>query len=267
MEGDEGGPLRSGSAALDQHRARRPGSLRQTRRLGVVVTPLAVAVARSYTAPMTDSLFARFGCEFPRGHVLFREGDRGDVMYVIQSGVIRVSKRVGGQDKLLALMGAGEFVGEMAILNARPRTATATVVEGPARCLRIDTQTLEVMVSKRADIAMRLIKSLSKRLDAADALLEILMHRDPKARTLLSLAHQAKEYGEKVPEGLLVRTSPSDIASQVGADPVLVQDLFARLRRLRLIEEARDGGFIVTELDRLREFIEFLGIPTPATRS
>jgi len=75
-----------------------------------------------------DPLFARFGREFPAGDVLFREGDSGEVMFVIQSGAVRISKSISGEDKVLAVLGPGEFLGEMAILNGKPRTATATVV-------------------------------------------------------------------------------------------------------------------------------------------
>ena len=61
----------------------------------------------------------------------------------------------------------------MAILNAKPRTATAEVVED-ARLLVIDGRTLEQMVISNAEIAVRLIKKLARRLDAADALIEVL---------------------------------------------------------------------------------------------
>ena len=52
------------------------------------------------------------------------------------------------------------------------------------------------MVARNAEIALRLIKKLAKRLDSADALVEILMHRDPKARVMLALARHADAFGE-----------------------------------------------------------------------
>ena len=56
-------------------------------------------------------------------------------MFVIQSGAVRISKSIGGEDKVLAVLGPGEFLGEMAILNGRPRTASATG-SGPTRTSR-----------------------------------------------------------------------------------------------------------------------------------
>src|SRR5512140_596305 len=116
---------------------------------------------------MTDPLFSRFGREFHAGDVLFREGEKGEVMYVIQSGLVQVLKRVGDEERPLATLGRGEFLGEMAILNGKPRTASAVVVED-AKCLVIDGKTLESMIAKNPEIAMRLVKKLAKRLDAAD---------------------------------------------------------------------------------------------------
>jgi CRP-like cAMP-binding protein len=74
-----------------------------------------------------DTLFRRFGREFKPGDILFREGDTGSEMYVIQSGKVRISRDIQGEDRALALLGPGEFLGEMAILNQKPRGATAAL--------------------------------------------------------------------------------------------------------------------------------------------
>ena len=215
-----------------------------------------------YASPtMSDPLFDRFGREFEVGHVLFREGEPGDVMFVIQSGVVRITKQVANEDKPLAFLGAGEVLGEMAILNGKPRTATAVVVEGPARCLVIDAQTVEVMVTKSAEISLRLIKKLAKRLDSADALIEILMHRDPKARALMALVRHAETYGEPTAEGIVLRATPEELATQVGVDVEIAEQLLTRLRRLKLIRGLEDGRHVVSALSRLEEFSEFLEQP------
>jgi len=208
---------------------------------------------------MSDPLFARFGREFPPGDVLFREGDSGEVMFVIQSGAVRISKSISGEDKVLAVLGPGEFLGEMAILNGKPRTATATVVES-ARCLVIEAKTLESMVARNAEIALRLIKKLAKRLDSADTLVEILMHRDPKARVMLALARHADAFGEPTPEGIRVRTTAAEIAREVGVGIEAADEVMARLHRLRLITED-EASIIVADVGRLQDFLEFLEMP------
>jgi len=208
---------------------------------------------------MSDSLGSRLGLEYDPGDVLFREGEIGEVMYVVQSGAIRISKFVGGQDKLLAVLGPGEFFGEMAILNGKPRTATATVLDR-TRCLVIDPRTLEEMVAKNSEIALRLIKKLAKRLDSADTLIEVLLHRDPKARVLLALSRHAEAFGEETAEGVRVRTTTRELADEVAVDPKLAHDMMVRVGRLGIAREV-DGIIIVTDVGRLRDFLEFLEIP------
>ena len=209
---------------------------------------------------MSDPLFARFGREYQPGDVLFREGESGDVMFVIQSGAVRIAKSIGGDDKILAVLGPGEFLGEMAILNGKPRTATATVVE-LTRCLVIDAKTLEAMLARNTEIALRLIKKLAKRLDSADTLVEILMHKDPKARVMLALARHADAFGEHTEDGIRVRTTPEGLAREVGVGVEVAHEVMARLRRLRLAIDEDAGGIIVADVGRLQDFLEFLEMP------
>ncbi|WP_437681056.1 Crp/Fnr family transcriptional regulator [Sorangium sp. So ce131] len=211
---------------------------------------------------MSESSFARYGREYVPGDVLFREGESGDVMFVIQSGAVRITKSVAGEDKLLAVLGPGEFVGEMAILNQKPRNATATVTE-PSRCLVIEARKLETMLQSNAEIAFRLIKKLAKRLDAADALVDILMHRDPKARVMLALARHAEAFGQHTPEGIRIRTSAADLAREVDVDLAIVDEVMARLRRLKLLADGPPAraAIVVTDLQRFLDFIEFLETP------
>jgi CRP/FNR family transcriptional regulator, cyclic AMP receptor protein len=215
---------------------------------------------------MTDQLLARFGREVTAGEVLFLEGEAGEEMFVIQTGSIRVSKRVGQSQKTLAILGPGEFVGEMSILNGKPRTATATVVE-PGMCLIISAKTLEAMVAKNAEIAMRLIKKLSSRLDSADTLIEILMHQDPRMRVILGLARFAETRGIPEGEGVRVQITPEDLGEEIGVDPLVTEEVLNRLRRLKLLDEDPDGSFFIADPARLHEFLEFLDMPPSPSAS
>jgi CRP/FNR family cyclic AMP-dependent transcriptional regulator len=211
----------------------------------------------------SDPLFARFGRECAAGEVLFREGDQGDVMYVIREGVVRISKSAGeGGDKRLADLGAGEFFGEMSILNNKPRNATAEVLE-PAKLLVINARTFEQMVKSNSEIAIRLVKKLAMRLDSANELIEVLLHRDPKARVILGLARQVEISGEEREGGaVFVPMEREELASEVGVSVSESNEVLHRLRRLNIAEESVDElgrlGFLVHDVGRLREFLEFL---------
>lgn len=205
----------------------------------------------------SDQLFARFGKTCEPGEVLFREGEQGELMYVLQSGSVRITKSVKGEEKTLAILGPGEFFGEMAILNAKPRTATA-VVEEAAQVLVLGSRTFEQMVVSNAEIAVRLIKKLSRRLDSANELIEVLMHRDPKARVILGLSREAQFLGQKRDDGsVLVPMNVHELAEQVGLQPSETDEVMKRLGRLG-IAQVEDEGIAVTDIARLEEFYEFL---------
>src|SRR5437764_13910811 len=156
-----------------------------------------------------DALFQRFGKEFKRGDVLFKEGDVGKEMYVIQAGKVNITKTVRDTEKILATLGAGEFLGEMAILNNKPRSAGAVMAED-GKLLVIDPKTFEAMIRGNVEIAVRLIKRLSDRLQEADEQIENLLLRDPNSRVvhhLLQIATKARD----TKEGKLVSLNATEI--------------------------------------------------------
>jgi CRP/FNR family cyclic AMP-dependent transcriptional regulator len=217
-------------------------------------------VALHFWVAMSDPLSSRFGRDFAAGEVLFREGERGDEMYVIQSGLVRIVKRVGGEYRSLATLGRGEFLGEMAILNGKPRTATAHVLED-AKVLVIDAATLEQMIANNTEITLRLVKKLARRLDSADEMIQMLLSPDPQARVLLALKRHAEAFGEETSEGVRLHGSAVDLAREVAVDVTQVRDVLSRLRRLRVATEDETGAIVVMDLPRLMEFMEFLEMP------
>lgn len=209
---------------------------------------------------MSDPLYARFGRQFCAGEVLFREGESGVEMFVIHSGAVQISKRAGSQDRPIATLGRGEFLGEMALLNDKPRTATATVIED-ARCLVIDAKMLETMVAKNSEIALRLIKKLAHRLDAANEMIQMLLHPDPRARVLLGLKRRAETFGEATAGGVRVRAEGGELAAEAGVREEDVRDVLTRLRRLRIAAPDEGEHVVIADVGRLLEFLEFLENP------
>ena len=68
--------------------------------------------------------------DVPGGTPLFRAGDQGDAMYLIQSGRVRIAvSDEDGKEIVLAELAQGDFFGEMAIIDGKQRSADATVIE------------------------------------------------------------------------------------------------------------------------------------------
>ena len=210
----------------------------------------------------TSDALARFVRDFEAGATLFKEGEAGAEMFVVQAGGVRITKHVANGERVLATLGPGEFFGEMAILNAKPRTATATVTEdGPARVLVIDARRFEQMIANNREITLRLIKKLAARLASADALIEILLHKDPRARVMRALLRHAEAYGQATAQGTVVQLTPEDLAAQVNVEAKDVDEVLSRLRRVRVVALDERGGIVVHDVDRLEDFLEFLEMP------
>lgn len=206
---------------------------------------------------MSQEKLAKLVQAHPAGTVLFRDGDPGEVMYVIQAGRVRIFTEVKDREKLLAILGPGDFFGEMALLNQKPRTASAQVLED-TKLLVIDPPTFGAMVVSNAEIAVRLIQKLARRLDSANALIDLLMQSDPKARVILGLAHEAEFNGVRVEDGsVVVHLREEGLANQIGLGVDEVHRVLKRLDRLNIVDITPEG-FRIPDVMRLHEFLEFL---------
>src|SRR5207248_7132064 len=203
-----------------------------------------------------DALFQRFGKEFKKGDVLFREGEPGREMYVIQAGKVNITKKVRETEKILATLGAGEFFGEMAILNNKPRSAGAVMAEN-GKLLVIDPRTFEAMIRGNVEIAVRLIKKLSDRLQEADEQFENLLLRDPNSRVVHHLLQAASKRGKDTPQGKLVAVNLNELHGQMGLTGDEVQEAVNKTAKARIIAVVPEGG-VVPDRGRMQKYLEFL---------
>ncbi len=121
------------------------------------------------------SPFARFLTRFAAGHVLFREGEQGEEMYIIQSGRVAIKKKVRDGDTTLAVLEKGDFFGEMSVLERLPRSATAEVLED-ADIIVIGGDVFGDMIKANPEIAVRMLRKYSIRLRETNRQIEQMVH-------------------------------------------------------------------------------------------
>jgi CRP/FNR family cyclic AMP-dependent transcriptional regulator len=117
------------------------------------------------------------------GEILFKEGAPGDEMYLIRSGKIRIVKDLEGTKKTLAVIGEGEFFGEMALLDKRPRSAAA-IAETDAKLIIVDRNAFLSSVNKNPFIKY-IIETLTTRLRKTNNMLKYFSVPNEKIRFLL----------------------------------------------------------------------------------
>jgi CRP-like cAMP-binding protein len=118
-----------------------------------------------------EQLFWKFGKSVPRGTILFREGDLGREMFIVQQGKVQVRKKVGSTEEVLAELSAGEFFGEMALLIGQDRSATVEVIED-SKLLIISPENFASLLKSDIEIALKMLKKMAARLRAMDEHLE-----------------------------------------------------------------------------------------------
>jgi CRP-like cAMP-binding protein len=122
--------------------------------------------------PVRDSQLA-----FAAGETIFAQGDLGTEMFIIQEGVVEIIKHIAGESHVLSRLERGDFFGEMALLEAMPRTADAVAVTD-VRVVAINGSRFDEMLRKNPEVAVRIIRKYSKRLREANTLLEKLAGKE-----------------------------------------------------------------------------------------
>ncbi len=204
-----------------------------------------------------EELLKSFGREYPQGSILFREGELGDEMYVIYEGKVKVTKKIRNIEKTLAIMSKGEFFGEMAILNRKPRSATVEVIED-SKLLVVNSRTLKTLLQKDVKTAIRLLLKLSSRLQEADDLIENLMLKDDDSKVANTLVKLANESGLKVRNGVQIPIDPQQIIPKVGIDVKQLKGVLAKFKKLGLLRVS-DKRIVIPDLNLLQNFLRFLG--------
>jgi len=172
---------------------------------------------------------------FPKNAVIINEGDRGDSLYVILSGRVKVYvSDDDGREMILDIYGPGDYVGEMA-LDGRPRSASVMTLE-PTTCSVVTRDELRTAISANPDIAMALISTLIDRARIATDNVKNLALMDVYGRVARLLLSLAKEDGGKlvVPE----RMTQQDIADRVGASRDMIS---------RIFKDLTIGGYVTIE--------------------
>jgi CRP-like cAMP-binding protein len=98
------------------------------------------------------------------GEVLFEEGSVGKHMYVIVSGSVRIVKKTGGGETVVATLGKGEVFGEMALVDSLPRSASAIAAGDGTSVVEIDHAQFAYLVGQQPAFALIILKALSLRL-------------------------------------------------------------------------------------------------------
>jgi CRP/FNR family cyclic AMP-dependent transcriptional regulator len=166
-----------------------------TRRGGEVLEslrtiPLFSSVGDDDLASVASLLIER---KFPKHKTIVEEGLQGEYMYVIREGRVKVTKLSGdGREKILELLGTGDFFGEMSLLDSAPRSASVKALT-EVRILALARNDFLNVLRRSPDLALAVVQELTRRLRQVDEQASSLSFQRVKERTQGLLARLAKE--------------------------------------------------------------------------
>jgi CRP-like cAMP-binding protein len=199
------------------------------------------------------------------GELIYREGEPGQEMYVIQKGQVRLTRVTGPEESEVGVLGKGDFFGEMTLLEGHRRSETAAALDA-CEVLRVNGLVFNKMVTSNGEIAVRMIRKISARLKEADDRIATLLTESAYAKSgdvPLSTAAPAAVAEPAIPQAALValktrNSYPLDERlTLIGRhDPVTgvhpeidlsPEEMGKSVSRRHAKIEFRDGQFFLTE--------------------
>ena len=182
---------------------------------------------------------------FPADATIFERGDPGNSLMAVVSGRVNITVTLAeGRELVLNVMRPLDFFGEIAVLDGKERTASATALE-VTELLIVRARDLLPLIRKNADVSFRLIELLCGRLRATSRQVEEMQFHGLETRLARCIVQLAASDGVAIARGrrINVKLSQSEIARLVGASRENVSRQLAEWQREGWI--SREGRFLV----------------------
>ena len=194
-----------------------------------------------------------------KGEVIFRQGDAGDEMFVVSAGRVRLTLGAEGHEKEVAVLGPGEFFGELSLLSDMPRSATATAVED-STLLAIGRDVFAMMVQDDLDIVFRMMNIQGQRLSQTNQPIQDFVQRLGRIRIG---AHCLQRFLRS--EQLPASVSAAGLASELKVASEAVSATVAELVQ-RGIGVQQDDTWRVERREQLEALANWLGTSADVNR-
>jgi CRP/FNR family cyclic AMP-dependent transcriptional regulator len=179
--------------------------------------------------------------DFKRNQILLHEEETSDFMYIIMTGKVKVC-RVGkdGKETIFSMHGAGEFYGELALIDGKTAPASVIAIEH-SRVAIISKEHFFSLLYTQQKIMENLLKILCARLRESWQKIEMLNFNDASQRLKMLLNMIAESNGEKTPEGTVLRVKMihQDMADMTGLTRETVTRVIDRWKKSGEIEVLR----------------------------
>jgi CRP/FNR family cyclic AMP-dependent transcriptional regulator len=193
---------------------------------------------------------------FPTGTNVLTIEQPGEAVYIILHGTVKIHVEQGGRDVILSILGSGDLLGEMSLIDSVGRSASALTLED-SLMLWMDKATFEYMLDQFPPVARNLVRILTSRVRLSDQLIQALATLDVYGRVARQLLAFAEKYGREK-DGLLqirIALTQGDIADLVGASRKRVNQVMVSFKEQGLICVDTDGRIAVQDREGLTRYL------------
>ena len=182
---------------------------------------------------------------YPKGRTVVSEGEPSQSMYIQLAGRAKVQRSdTEGKEVILAVLGAGEFFGEMSLIDDAPRSASVITLE-PCEFMAVSKEAFKAMLMQNPEVAMNVMRGLVRRLREADKKIETLALLDVYGR----VARVLLDFSENVGGQMVVKNKlpRQEIAKMIGASREMVSRVMKGLEIDGYIVPMPEGKLVLRE--------------------
>ena len=179
----------------------------------------------------------------------------GEAVYIILHGTVKIHVEQGERDVILSILGAGDLLGEMSLIDSLGRSASAVTLES-SLLLWMDKVTFNYILDNFPAVARNLVKILSARVRLSDQLIQALATLDVNGRVARQLLAFAEKYGSSKNGTTQIRIvlTQGDIADLVGASRKRVNQTMVLLKEQGLIDTDAEGRIAIKDSEGLARY-------------
>ncbi len=205
-----------------------------------------------------DGVLNRFTIQIPAGTTLFKQNDKGNTLYILVEGTVKLTHKLAQSERVIATLGPGEIVGEKALCVTAPyRRAFTAIAESETVALEFDSQSLKAIASKIPDFSLKLLQVVVERLDRANALIGVLQTPNAVERITQYLMYVCEHHSKPSGAGVEINVSAEGIHTATNIDMETVSGCLADLIAEKVLA-VRDKGFFVSDENALLQHVATL---------
>lgn len=223
----------------------------------LIKVPFFSNLRRSEISALAERLIIR---HFGPDQIIFHHGDPAGLLYIITNGKVKIShSSADGQEAVLAILGTGDFFGELALLDDSPRSATAESIE-ITETLTLHRDDFLNFLDSNPDFARHVLNILARRIRHLNKQISDIFFLDLPARLARILLLLADQHGWQGDQGITIALSltQTDLAEMTGATRVSINKALGRFRRANWVQ-VRGRQLTILDRDALQNLIEISG--------